>query len=65
MIRWLCELGLEPQSAHILMGQCVEYHLGNMFDPAYTMICRMKKEVLEQLGLELSLGSKLMGQPAS
>ena len=51
MIRWLCELGLEAQSAHILMGQCVEYQVGNMFDPAYTMICRMKKEVLEQLGL--------------
>jgi hypothetical protein len=24
--------------------------MGNMFDPAYTMICKMSKAVLDQMG---------------
>ena len=47
MIRWLeKDLGIDPVGAHILMGQTVEYDLGNIYDPAYTMICKMPKEVL-------------------
>jgi len=47
MVRWLQEdFGLDALSTHILLGQCVEYEVGNVFDPAYTMICKLKKQIL-------------------
>ena len=47
MLRWLQEdYDLDPVGANILMGQCVEYDLGNIFDPAYTMVCKIPKRVL-------------------
>lgn len=47
MIHWLqSDYGLDPVGAQILMGQTVEYDLGNIFDPAYTMVCKMPKRVL-------------------
>ena len=47
MLRWLQEdYGLDPVGAGILLGQCVEYDLGNMFDPAYTMVCKMSKHLI-------------------
>jgi acetamidase/formamidase len=47
MLRWLEEgYGLDPLGANILMGQCVRYDLGNIFDPAYTMVCKMPKALL-------------------
>ena len=50
MIRWLQdEYGLEGRSAHILLGQCVEYDVGNVFDPAYTVICKLMKKWLENM----------------
>jgi amidase len=49
MLRWLQEdYDLDPAGAHILMGQCVEYDLGNMYDPAYTMVCKMAKRFLRE-----------------
>jgi amidase len=50
MLRWLQDdYGLDAPGAHILLGQCVEYDLGNMFDPAYTMVCKMPKRWLEAI----------------
>jgi len=50
MLRWLTlEYGLDIQSASQLMGQGVCYDLGNVFDPAYTMVCKMPKQWLERL----------------
>jgi amidase len=47
MIRWLQEdFGLDVRATHILLGQCVEYDVGNVFDPAYTMVCKLKKRFL-------------------
>lgn len=47
MARWLQgEYGLDPVGAQTLMGQVVEYDLGNMYDPAYTMVCKMAKRWL-------------------
>ena len=47
MVRWLQEgNGLDALGAQILLGQCVEYDLGNMYDPAYTMVCKTPKSVL-------------------
>ena len=51
MIHWLEELGLEGNAAHILLGQCVEYDLGNVFNPAYTMVCKIKKSILQNIGV--------------
>ena len=49
MLRWLqSDYGLDPLGANILMGQCVEYDLGNIYDPAYTMICKVPKRVLQK-----------------
>ena len=47
MVHWLQEdFGLDARAAHILLGQCVEYEVGNVFDPAYTMVCKLKKQFL-------------------
>jgi acetamidase/formamidase len=50
MIRLLGEdYGLDRRSASILLGMCVEYDLGNVFDPAYTMVCKVPRRVLQGL----------------
>lgn len=50
MARWLQEdYGLDARGASILLGQCVAYDLGNVFDPAYTMVCKVPKRVLAGL----------------
>jgi len=53
MLRWLqADYGLDAVGANILLGQCVEYDLGNMFDPAYTMVCKVPKRWLSRNGRE-------------
>jgi acetamidase/formamidase len=47
MLRWLSEdYALDARGASLLLGQCVEYDLGNVFDPAYTMVCKLRKGLL-------------------
>ena len=47
MLRWLAdEYGLDTVAASHLLGQAVRYDVGNVFDPAYTMVCRVAKEWL-------------------
>lgn len=47
MFAWLTgEYGLSPAAASHLMGQVVRYHVGNVYDPAYTMVCRIEKRWL-------------------
>ncbi len=47
MLRWLQQdYGLDPLGAHLLLSQSVRYDLGNMFDPAYTMVCKIPKRCL-------------------
>jgi len=47
MVKWLQEgYGLDAFGANILMGQTVKYDLGNIFDPAFTMVCKMPKRWL-------------------
>ncbi|MER3553720.1 MAG: acetamidase [Meiothermus sp.] len=49
MLRWLTtSYGLDTAHASLLMGQTVRYDLGNIFDPAYTMVCKMPKKLLAQ-----------------
>ena len=47
MIRWLGQsYGFDTRSASTLLGQCVEYDLGNVYNPTYTMVCKVPKRVL-------------------
>ncbi|MGH7920512.1 MAG: acetamidase/formamidase family protein [Candidatus Dormibacteraceae bacterium] len=47
MVRWLRQdYGLEARAASTLMGQVVRYDIGNVFDPAYTVVCKMPKALL-------------------
>ena len=51
MLSWLTseEIGLDSRTAHHLLGQCVEYDLGNVFDPAYTMVCKIRRDQVDAL----------------
>jgi len=50
MIRWLgTEYGLEARAACTLLGQCVEYEIGNVYNPAYTVVCKVAKRILRGL----------------
>ena len=47
MVRWLAEdYGLDARAASHLMGQVVRYDVGNVFNPAYTVACRIAKKWL-------------------
>jgi len=51
MYRWLqADYGLDQRSAAILMGMCLKYEVGNVVDPAWTMVCKMPKSVLRRFG---------------
>ena len=45
MLRWLMQDGgLDAAGASLWLQQCVRYDVGNVFDPAYTMACRLIRE---------------------
>ena len=47
MLRWLIDgYGLDAVGVNHLMGQAVRYDVGNVFDPAFTMVCKMPKAQL-------------------
>ena len=47
LMRWLAaDYGLDARAASTLLGQTVVYDLGNVYDPAYTMVCKVPKAVL-------------------
>jgi amidase len=49
MLRWLGDsFGLDPVSASHLLGQTVRYDIGNVFNPAYTVVCRVAKTWLRK-----------------
>ena len=51
MMRWLRPIsGSTPAAASHLMGQVVRYDIGNVFDPAYTVACRIGKTWLRRPG---------------
>jgi acetamidase/formamidase len=50
MLRWLqADYGLSFAAASTLLGQVVAYDVGNVYDPAYTMVCKVPKAVLSSL----------------
>lgn len=47
MARWLVQdYGLSILAASHLMGQCVRYDIANVYDPAYTVACRLPRALL-------------------
>ena len=47
MLVWLMnDYGHDARSASTLLGQCVRYEIGNVFDPAYTVVCKLAKKWL-------------------
>ena len=51
MHRLLMECGADATSAAVIMSQLIEYHIGNVFDPAFTIVAKIAKSVLTQHGL--------------
>jgi amidase len=50
LLRWLgADFGLDTESASIMLGQTIEYEIANVFDPAYTVVAKLKKSYLEAL----------------
>lgn len=47
MLDWLtAAFKLSPVAASHLLGQVVRYEIGNVFDPAYTVVCKVEKKWL-------------------
>ncbi len=47
MIRWLKEdFSMNDSEIGILLGQCIEYDIGNVYDPAYTIVSKLSKKLL-------------------
>ena len=38
--------GLDFRASSALLGQCIRYEIGNVFDPAYTVVAKVAKELL-------------------
>jgi len=38
--------GLDYRASSVLLGQCIRYDVGNVYDPAYTMVAKIAKELL-------------------
>ena len=50
MRNWLqADYALDVRAASLLLGMCVEYEVGNVFDPAYTMVCKIPKALLGEI----------------
>src|SRR5687768_4209122 len=50
MHRWLIQdYGLSERGASILMGQALEYEVGNVVDPHFTIVAKMRKATLAGL----------------
>ena len=47
LMRMLAEdRGLDARAASALLGQCIRYDVGNVFDPAYTVVAKVSKHLL-------------------
>lgn len=40
------DYGFDMLGAATLLGQCVQYDIGNVFDPAFTIVCKIAKKYL-------------------
>tara|TARA_B100001250_G_scaffold401840_1_gene414198 strand:- start:1615 stop:2535 length:921 start_codon:yes stop_codon:yes gene_type:complete len=50
LVKWIeSDYGLDPIVVHQVLGQFIEYDMGNVYDPAYTMVGKIEKEILERI----------------
>ena len=42
----LGDYGLKYRASSALLGQCIRYEIGNVFDPAYTVVAKVAKDLL-------------------
>ena len=50
MLAWLqSDYHLDVRAASLLLGMCVEYEVANVFDPAFTMVCKLPKGILNEV----------------
>jgi acetamidase/formamidase len=48
LMKWLSEdYTLDYRATSLLFGQCLRYDVGNVFDPAYTMVAKIEKRLVE------------------
>ncbi len=52
MHRLLIECGADSSTAAVLMSQAIEYNIGNVFDPAYTVVAKIAKSLLTRHGIQ-------------
>ena len=51
MLDWLmADYELDEVAASHIMGQCVRYDVANVFNPAYSVACRIAKDALKGIG---------------
>lgn len=43
------DYGLDYRAGSALLGQCIRYDVGNVYDPAYTGVAKVEKALLERL----------------
>jgi acetamidase/formamidase len=49
LMRWLAEdYGLDHRASSVLLGQLIRYDVGNVYDPAYTMVAKVAKRHLPE-----------------
>jgi acetamidase/formamidase len=47
LVRWLrADYDLSYRAVSALLGQCIRYDVGNVYDPAYTMVAKIEKRFL-------------------
>jgi len=47
LLRWVTtDYDLDQRGASILMGHCIRYEIGNVFDPAFTVVAKLQKDLL-------------------
>ena len=42
------DYGLSQRASSALLGQCVRYDIGNVYDPAYTVVAKIEKALLSR-----------------
>ena len=47
----MADYGLDAVAASHLMGQAVRYDVGNVFNPAYSVVCRVARDALRRYWL--------------
>jgi len=48
LVRWVMEeTTLDAPGVSILLGQCIRYDIGNVFDPAFTVVAKLERRLLD------------------